>query len=40
MFWTRKDSFWGKTYLYSLNNRNFVKGSFENPYDTNVSKLT
>ena len=27
--WTRKVSFWGKTYLYLLNNRIFVERSFE-----------
>jgi hypothetical protein len=39
MFWTRKVSFWGETYLHLLNNRMFVKRSFENLHCTNLSKL-
>jgi hypothetical protein len=39
MFWTRKVSFWDKTYMHSLKNRIFVWKSFKNLYCTNVSKL-
>jgi hypothetical protein len=39
MFWTRKVSFWGETYLDFLNNRIFVERTFENLHYTNLSKL-
>jgi hypothetical protein len=39
VFWTRKVSFWGETYLHLLNNGVFAERSFENLYYTNLSKL-
>jgi hypothetical protein len=39
MFWTRKVSFWGETYLHLLNNRIFVERSLKNLHCTNLSKL-
>jgi hypothetical protein len=39
MFWTKKVSFWGETYLHLLNNRIFVERNSENLHCTTFSKL-
>jgi hypothetical protein len=39
MFWTKKVSFWGETYLHLFNNRIYVERSFKYLHYTNLSKL-